>query len=118
MRFLKKFFWIVIMMPLGIVLATLMVINRHPVGFVYNPFVAREFAQKIELPFYFYLLGALIIGTMIGGMATWFGQGRWRKAARKRSREARDMRKKADELMQQVEMSKKVNAVPQLTSGS
>ena len=116
MRFLKKFFWIVIMAPIGVILATLMVINRHSVGFVYNPFVAREFAPKIEMPFFFYLLGALIIGTIIGGIATWFAQGRWRKVARKRSREANDMRKKADDLMQQVEMSKQVNAVPQLTS--
>ena len=103
--------------PVGVILVTLMVINRHMVGFVYNPFVAREFAQKIELPFFFYLLGALIVGTIIGGMATWFAQGRWRKVARKRSREASEMRKKADDLMQQVEMSKQVNAVPQLTSG-
>ncbi len=105
------------MAPVGVILVTLMVINRHMVGFVYNPFVAREFAQKIELPFFFYLLGALIVGTIIGGMATWFAQGRWRKVARKRSREAREMRKKADDLMQQVEMSKQVNTVPQLTSG-
>ena len=114
MRFIKKFFWFVVMLPIGIVLATLMVINRHSVGFVYNPFVAKEFAQKIEMPFFFYLLGALIVGTIIGGMATWFAQGRWRKAARKRSREAHELRKKADDLMQQVEMSKQ--ALPQLTS--
>ena len=114
MRFLKKFFWFVIMLPVGIILATLMVINRHSVGFVYNPFAPAEFAQKIEMPFFFYLLGALIIGTLIGGMATWFAQGRWRKVARKRSREAHEMRKKADDLMQQVEMSKQ--ALPQLTS--
>jgi heme/copper-type cytochrome/quinol oxidase subunit 1 len=112
MRFIKKFFWFVVMMPLGVILATLMVVNRHNVGFVYNPFVAKEFAQKIEMPFFFYLLGALIIGTIIGGVTTWFAQGRWRKVARKRAREASDMRKKADELMQQVEMSKQ--ALPQL----
>ena len=118
MRFLKKFFWIVIMMPLGVVLATLMVINRHEVSFYYNPFVVKELAHPYPMPFFYYLLGALIIGTIIGSMATWFAQGRWRKVARKRSREARDMRKKADDLMQQVEMSKQVNAVPQLTSGN
>ena len=118
MRFLKRTFWIVIMFPVGVILATLMVINRHNVGFIYNPFAPREFAQKIEMPFFFYLLGALIIGTIIGGMATWFAQGRWRKAARKRSREAHELRKKADDLMQQVEMSKQVNTVPQLTSNS
>ncbi len=118
MRFLKRTFWIVIMFPVGVILATLMVINRHNVGFIYNPFAPREFAQKIEMPFFFYLLGALIVGTIIGGMATWFAQGRWRKAARKRSREAHELRKKADDLMQQVEMSKQVNTVPQLTSNN
>ncbi len=118
MRFLKKFFWVVIMFPIGVILVTLMVSNRHDVGFVYNPFAPREFAQKFEMPFFFYLLGALIIGTIIGGVATWLAQGRWRKVARTRSREAREMRRKADDLMQQVEMSKQVNAVPQLTSGN
>ena len=53
MRFLKKLFWIAIMGPIGVVLATLMVINRHVVGFVYNPFLPRELAPKIELPFYY-----------------------------------------------------------------
>ena len=118
MRFLKKFFWIAIMAPVGVMLVTLMVVNRHMVGFIYNPFVSHQFAQRIELPFFYFLLGALIIGSIIGAIATWFGQGRWRKVARKRSKEARDMRKKADELMQQVEMSKQVNTVPQLTSGN
>lgn len=115
MRFLKKAFWALVMMPLGVVLVALMVTNRHEVAFVYNPFVAREIAQKIELPFFYYLLGALILGAVVGGVATWFGQARWRRAARKRSKEARELRKKADELMQQVEMSR--SGLPQLPAG-
>jgi len=118
MRFLRKIFWVAVMFPLGVVLVVLMVINRHKVGFIYNPFVSPDIAQKIELPFFYFLLGALIIGSLIGGFATWLGQRRWRQAARRRAREARDLRRKADDLMQQVEMSKQASAVPQLTSGS
>jgi uncharacterized integral membrane protein len=116
MRFLKKLFWFLVMLPLGVVLVALMVTNRHEVAFVYNPFVDHDLAQKIQLPFFYYLLGALIVGSIIGSIATWFGQGRWRKAARKRSKEAREMRKKADDLMQQVEMSKQ--NLPQLPAAS
>lgn len=115
MRLLKKIFWLFVMAPLGVVLVALMVTNRHPVAFVYDPFVAREFAQKIELPFFYYLLGALILGAVIGGVASWFGQARWRRAARKRAKEARELRKKADELMQQVELSRQ--SLPQLPAG-
>jgi len=115
MRFLKRLFWLLLMAPLGVIMVALMVTNRQLVAFIYNPFVDKQIAQKIELPFFYYLLGALIIGSIIGGLATWFGQSRWRRVARKRSREAREMRKKADELMQQVELSKQ--KLPQLTAG-
>lgn len=115
MRFLKKAFWLFVMVPFGVVLVALLVTNRQPVPFIYNPFVAHEFAQKIELPFFYYLLGTLIVGAMLGALATWFGQARWRRAARKRSKEARELRRKADELMQQVEMSRQ--SLPQLPAG-
>jgi hypothetical protein len=37
---------------------------------------------------------AVILGVVAGGSATWFGQRRWRRAARRHEADARDLRAK------------------------
>jgi hypothetical protein len=34
---------------------------------------------SLVLPFYWWLLGALIVGVAVGGTATWLMQARWRR---------------------------------------
>ena len=53
---------------------------------------------SLVLPFYLYLFGALLLGIVIGGMATWFTQARWRRTARRRGAEAARWQAEADRL--------------------
>jgi hypothetical protein len=43
---------------------------------------------SLLLPFYVYLFGAVLIGVVLGGMAMWMTQARWRRMARRRGADA------------------------------
>ena len=72
-------------LPVAIILLTLAVINRHGVRLVLDPFRPDEPVLSLVLPFYAYLIGMLLIGIVIGGLATWVTQARWRRTARRAS---------------------------------
>ena len=92
----------IITMAIGFVVAmvivALAVANRHSVQLNLNPLRPDDTLLSIRLPFYFYLLGALISGVALGGVATWFNQGRWRRSANIRTREARRWKDEAERL--------------------
>jgi uncharacterized integral membrane protein len=85
-------------LPAAVILLTLAVVNRHAVRLVLDPFRPDEPVLFITLPFYAYLLGALLIGVVVGGLGVWVGQGRWRRSARHRGAEAQRWRAEADRL--------------------
>lgn len=84
--------------PVAIVLLTLAVINRHGVRLVLDPFRPDEPVISLVLPFYAYLIGMLLVGIVIGGLATWVTQARWRRTARRRTAEAQRWQTEADRL--------------------
>jgi hypothetical protein len=85
---LRRLVRVFIAVPIAIVLVTLAVANRHGVRLVLDPFRPAEPVISLVLPFYAYLFGALLIGVVIGGTATWFAQARWRRSARQRAADA------------------------------
>ena len=76
---LRRAWKYVLGVPAAIILLTLAVINRHGVRLVLDPFRPDEPVLSLVLPFYAYLIGMLVIGIVIGGLATWVTQARWRR---------------------------------------
>ena len=95
---LKRIFSVLIAFPIAIFLVALAVINRHEVRMVLDHFKPQAPSLAVELPLYIYLFGALLLGVVIGGMAVWMGQGRWRKTARVRAHEVRLWQSEANRL--------------------
>lgn len=95
---LKRIVWLLIAFPAALVLVTLAVANRHSVRLVLDPFRPEQPVVSIVLPFYAYLFGCLVIGVLLGGIATWMTQGRWRRTARVRTQEAIRWQAEADRL--------------------
>jgi uncharacterized integral membrane protein len=98
---LKRILWLCVAFPVAALLVTLAVANRHSVRLVLDPFRPETPVLSIVLPFYGYLFGALLIGVLLGGTATWLSQGRWRRATRVRSNEARRWQTEAERLMRE-----------------
>ena len=95
---LRRFVWILVAFPAAVLLLTLAVANRHGVRLVLDPFRSDEPVLYLVLPFYAYLFGVLLLGIVIGGLATWVAQARWRRTARRRAAEARRWQAEADRL--------------------
>ena len=102
---LRKLFWYPIILAAAIVLIALAVVNRHMVRLVLDPVSPADQALAIETPLYLLLFAALLLGLLLGGLATWLGQGKWRKRARDESREAAQWQKEANRLNELMEAS-------------
>ncbi len=100
---LRRLVSILIAFPLGIALVAIAVSNRHPVQLVLDPFKPEAPVLAVELPFYAYLLGALVIGVVLGGAATWFGQSRWRRTARVQGQRAQRYEAETERLTRERE---------------
>jgi len=85
---LKKILSLVIFVPLGIVLVVLAVANRQVVTLALNPFRPEDSVLAISAPLFLLIFLAVLFGMLIGGVVTWWGQGRHRKQARIEAREA------------------------------
>ena len=95
---LRRLVSLLIAFPLGVALVALAVSNRHPVQLVLDPFRPESPALALELPFYAYILGALVLGVILGGVATWMSQSRWRRTARVQGQRAQRFEAEADRL--------------------
>lgn len=82
----------------AILLVTLALANRHDARLVLDPFNREQPALEVSMPFFLFLMAALILGVVLGGASTWFSQGKWRKTARQRTQEAMRWRGEAERL--------------------
>ena len=94
-----------IVIPLGLLLVALAVVNREPITLGLNPLDSAA-GVGIEAPFFLFLLAAFALGLIVGGAATWFGQAKWRQLARSRAREASALRNQADRLERELEFGR------------
>jgi len=102
---LKRIVTILIAFPAAAALVTFAIANRHAATLVLDPFNPTAPLVSLSLPFYAYLFAALILGIVLGGLATWFGQARWRRQARLQTAEARRWQTEADRLARERDAS-------------
>jgi uncharacterized integral membrane protein len=95
---LRRIAWLLIALPAGLLLVTLAVANRHDVRLSLDPFNPDAPVLSLVLPFYAYLFAALIVGVVLGGVAMWASQARWRRSARQHNKAAARWQAEADRL--------------------
>jgi uncharacterized integral membrane protein len=91
---LRKIVAIVILLPLAIVMIAFAVANRQIVTVSLDPFGGSD--SGLALPLFVLVILLLIIGVLIGGLAAWVRQGKWRSAARRGERQLQALRKKLE----------------------
>lgn len=96
-------------------LITLAVTNKHAVDLKLNPFNPEDGRLTLVAPLFAYLFAMLIAGVVVGGVASWMSQGKWRRMARNRTQEAMRWKAEADRLMRErdagVERRKQLTSV-------
>jgi hypothetical protein len=96
-----RFFRVLALCILGCAVAAYAVANRAPVRFVLDPFSPysdKALVPSVEAPLFVYLFAALFLGIFLGAAAVWIAQGRWRDAARAKSKEVALWKREAESL--------------------
>src|SRR5580658_2156194 len=88
----------IILLPIAVALVGFAVANRHPVVVSFDPFDAVDPDHSATVPLYLLAFGVLIAGVMLGGIAAWLEQGKWRRARARLAAEMRAIRSELEEL--------------------
>ena len=91
----NRFILIAVFVPLAIILVALAVANRGPASFTLDPFNPGNPALTWQMPLFVLIFAGIAIGMIVGSLATWVKQGRYRKLARQRGQEAETLRQAA-----------------------
>ena len=89
---LNRLVTVLVLVPIAVALIALAVANRGAVPFTLDPFNPGNPLLTVRWPLFVYLFIALAAGMVLGSLATWWKQGRYRKQARRRGREVKALR--------------------------
>jgi hypothetical protein len=92
----RKIIRALVLIPLAIVLVTLAVANRQTVLVSFDPFDPSDPALTAAVPLYALILSLVIVGVVVGGVAAWLRQGKWRGRARMAESQARELKAEND----------------------
>lgn len=99
---MRKFLTALIVIPLGLILVTFALANRHFVTVSFDPLIADDPLLSVTLPLFLLLILVAALGVLAGGCAVWFGQRHWRRAARRHEADARAARGELADLRAQA----------------
>ena len=88
----RKLIAAIILVPLAVVIIAFAVANRQIATVSLDPFSAEHPAASLTLPLFALVIVLLVIGVLIGGIASWLRQSKWRRTARRLEREVADLR--------------------------
>ena len=93
---MRKFTALAILIPLSIVIVMFAVANREVIAVSFDPFDSAHPAFAVRTPLFLLIFALVALGVVIGGIASWLRQHRWRSRARRAETEARDLRARLD----------------------
>jgi len=105
---IRKTIAALILVPLAVFIVALAIANRHPVTLSLDPLAPDQPALAVTQPLFLILLLAVLAGVIVGGVASWLRQGRWRRAARRTEAEARALRAENETLKQRLDAGEHV----------
>jgi uncharacterized integral membrane protein len=95
---IRKIVRALVLIPLAIILIALAVANRQVVTVSFDPFNQVDPAFALALPLYVLILALVIAGVILGGVAAWMRQSKWRGRARQAETQARALQHENDQL--------------------
>jgi uncharacterized integral membrane protein len=108
----SRLWTLLIVIPLAVLLIVFAVANRQSVQISLDPIATDAPWFAVNIPLFVGLFAALILGVIIGGTATWFSQGAYRKQARDRKMEATRLARERDVQKEQITKLSGQRALP------
>ena len=93
---MRKFISVIVLAPLAIVIVMFAVANREIVGVSFDPFDSAHPAFAVNVPMFILIFVLVGLGVLIGGIAAWLKQHKWRTRARRAESDARELRAELD----------------------
>jgi uncharacterized integral membrane protein len=100
------------LVPIAVVFVAFAVANRQAVVVSLDPFDQAHPAFALAVPLFALLLAVAIGGVVIGGVAAWLRQSKWRRAARLAQARARELAAELDQLKRQTGMAEPEKEMP------
>jgi heme/copper-type cytochrome/quinol oxidase subunit 1 len=94
---MRKIVTACIIIPLVIVIVAFAVANRQLIAVSFDPFDSTQPAFSVRMPLFILIFILMGLGVLVGGVAAWLKQHKWRVRARRAEAEARDLRARLDE---------------------
>ena len=99
---MRKFLTALVVIPLGVFFVIFAVANRHLVTVSFDPFNSVTPTVAVTLPLFVVIIVVAMLGVLAGGMASWFRQGKWRRAARQHEADAQKARSQLADLRTRI----------------
>ena len=93
---MRKFIVIAVLVPLAILVVMFAVSNREIITVSFDPFDSVAPALAFKMPLFMLIFALVTVGVVVGGIAAWLKQHKWRMRARRAEAEARDLRSRLD----------------------
>lgn len=98
---ISKILSFIILAPLAILLVVFSVANRAIVPVSLDPFGTMP-QFTFGLPLFILLMGAVIVGVVIGGLGTWLTQSHYRRKAWRRKNEVERLKREAEDAKERL----------------
>src|SRR3970040_2416408 len=89
---MRKVLVAAVLIPLAVVIVMFAVANRGIVTVTFDPFSTTNPAFALTMPMFILIFVLVAIGVLVGGIAAWLKQHKWRVRARRAEAEARELR--------------------------
>ena len=103
---LRRIVSILIVVPLAIVIVAFAVANRQSVTVYFDPFSSASPAYAATVPLFVLIFALLILGVLVGSVAAWIRQGRWRRTARRLDGEVRKLHQEVDAVRRRLPLNR------------
>src|SRR5437764_1239194 len=100
---LRKIVTVVVLGSLATLIVLFAVANRAGVVISFDPFAADAPAFALAAPLFVALLVVLVGGVIVGGIAAWLNQAKWRRRARRLARDLARARAETEDLQRRLE---------------
>ncbi len=109
---MRLLLWLLIGGPIAVVIIALAMVNNQPVTILLDPVTPDAPLLSLTVPLYGVFFVMLMAGVLLGGIAVWANQGRFRRAARQSRRDAARWRIEAERLREETRLATDTPALP------